>query len=152
MNENKKFWYLVIGFVLLITAGLYVYYAYNRGVENTANLSTDFAISGSDLIAKYKENDKAADSVYLGKVLEVTSIIKSLDKDTTGNYTVILGNGTDASSIRCSTAMQTDNEIASFVLGKLITVKGICTGYLADDMGLGADILLKQCITIQTKN
>ncbi len=152
MKENKKFWFLVIGFALMITAGLYVYYAYNRVADNIADLHTDFTLSGSDLIAKYNSNDKAADSVYLGKVLEITSIIKSLDTDKVGIYTLILGNGTDATSIRCSMSAQTTDAQELFVVGKLITVKGICSGYLADDMGLGADILLKQCMIIQTKN
>ena len=82
-------------------------------------------------------------------MLQVDGLLKAIDVDDKGYNTVVLGNSATPSSVRCSIDTLFPFEKNNLQLNALVTVKGICTGFNADEMGLGADVLLNRCIIIQ---
>lgn len=145
MLPNKLSKYLLLAVLILMAVGIYVYREYNRKAPDTSDLAAAYELTGIELIQAFQNGEADANSRYLGKVLVVSGVIKSVDSDSAGTQTLVLGDTASMSSVRC--IMEKTSEVASYAVGKTIAVKGICTGYNADDMGLGADVILNRCIS-----
>lgn len=138
--------------LILILGSIAAYFAYrefNRKTENVDKLDAAFELTTDALLQEFTENEKAATEKYSGKVLQVDGLLKTIDVDDKGYNTVVLGNNATPSSVRCSIDTLFPIEKNNLQLNAPVTVKGICTGFNADELGLGADVLLNRCIIIQ---
>ncbi|MDE3253339.1 MAG: hypothetical protein KGO92_11065 [Bacteroidota bacterium] len=145
---------LSIAGLLFITvlAGMYVYHEYNRRNPSVAELSADVSLQATALIDAFTKDSAAANMAYLGKVVEITGFVKSVDKDASGGYTLSLGDPDSLSSVRCSmTTTDTTSLTSQKMAGTTVVLKGICTGFMPDDMGLGADVIVNRSV-IETKS
>jgi tRNA_anti-like len=140
---------LLLVLILGSIAAYFAYREYNRKTENVDKLEAAFELTTDELIREFTENEQAATQKYAGKVLQVEGQLKTTDVDDKGNYTVVLGNPALPSSVRCSIDTLFPIEKNNLQINMPITVKGICTGFNADELGLGADVLLNRCIIIQ---
>ncbi len=130
-----------------IAGGIYGYREYHRANKDIALLQPAFTISSGILIEDFTKNDSAANIKYLGKTLAVNGLLKTVDKDENGFFTVVLGDTASSASVRCSMDSMHNSEAVKLKAGAIINIKGICTGYTKDEMGLGADIILNHsCI------
>jgi hypothetical protein len=125
---------------------------YNRKNEDLAHVKADVKISTTKLIHDYEANDSLANENYLGKVIEVNGNIKKVERDEKGFYTVVLGDTLVHSSIRCSVDTVHNADAADLRAGSSTTLRGACTGFNKDDMGLGSDVILNRCAVIIKKD
>lgn len=145
---------------LLITAGivlvlggiiaLYIYNEYNRMHKDTAQLVPDYSMTANGLIKEFEDDEKSSNEKYWNKVIQVHGIIKDMAKDEKGFYSVVLGDSTGMSAIRCSMDTTHNNEVASLKKGTGALMKGICTGFNRDDL-LGSDVVLIRCVVDSKK-
>lgn len=133
--------------ILLLLGAVYVYREFNRKAPDTADLTPAYELTGTQLLETFQQDEKKANTLYLGKVLAVSGIIKSLSSDSAGVQTLVIGDTASLSSVRCIMNGETGSDAGSLAVGTRVTIKGICTGYNADDMGLGADVLLNRCVS-----
>ena len=143
--RNSLLLILILGSI----AAYFAYSEYNRKTENVDKLDAAFKLASDALIQEFTENEKAATEKYSGKVLQVDGLLKTIDVDDRGYITVALDNSASPSSVRCSIDTLFPIEKNNLQLNTSVTVKGICTGFNADELGLGADVLLNRCIIIQ---
>ncbi len=137
--------------ILILGAGAayYGYKEFNRKAKDIATLKPDYTIQAAALVDEFSKNDSLSTKKYLDKVVAITGNLKSLDKDDKGFFTVVLGDNNSNSSIRCSMDSAHNAEAATLSSGTTIQVKAICTGYNADDLGLGADIMFNHSCIIK---
>jgi hypothetical protein len=150
MFKNPKFKYLLIA--VLITAaigGYYAYSEYNRRNPSMADVKAAYQLNASDVLAAFESKPEESKKMYTDQVLELTGPIKEIEKDDTGFYTVVLGEAGSMSSVRCVVDSPFTDRAAKLVSGTPATLRGVCVGYTADDMGLGADLLLNRCYPAQ---
>jgi uncharacterized protein (DUF1330 family) len=148
--EKKKLTWLILIVLFTVTAiAFYGYTEYNRKNISLATKAADFNVSSAELVQEFSANEKKATEKYSGKIVHIEGVVKSMEKDEKGFYTIVIGDGESLSSIRCSmdTSYVPDSRLQ--LEHPKVNLKGICTGYLADEMGLGADIILNRCIFIQ---
>ena len=151
-NMKRKTIFRIILPLILILGSIGAYYAYreyNRKTENVDKLEAAFELTTDALIQEFTENEKAATEKYSGKVLQIDGLLKTIDADDKGYNTVVLGNSATPSSVRCSIDTLFPIEKNHLQLNAPLTVKGICTGFNADELGLGSDVLLNRCIIVQ---
>jgi hypothetical protein len=149
-KSGRKF----IWFLLVVTIGLGVWQGlkeYNRKNQDLQNVKADIKISAMNLIHEYEANDSASNQKYLGKVVEVDGNIKEVKADEKGFYTVVLGDTSSLSSIRCSMDSTHQKDAAKLGPGSSTTVRGSCTGFNKDELGLGSDVILNRCVIILKK-
>ncbi len=150
MNRKKRIIYiLLVLLVIAIVGGFYGYKEFNRKNESLTDATPAFKVKSTDLISEFAADEKAANTKYLGKVVQVAGIVKKLDKDDKGFYTVVLGDTSSMSSVRCSVDSLFTAEITSVKPNAPVFMKGICTGYMADDLGIGADVILNRCVLVK---
>jgi hypothetical protein len=149
VSRKKIIW---LGILLIALGGAwYGYSEYSRSNKNYQHVKPDFSISASDLIHEYEAGDSAASLKYNGKAIEVSGNVKTIDKDEKGFYTITLGDSTSLSSVRCSMDTTHKDDAAGLIAGSSVTLRGACTGFYKDEMGLGSDVILNFCAVITKK-
>jgi energy-coupling factor transporter transmembrane protein EcfT len=150
VKKKKIIWLFIV-----LTAGAGVWYAvtlYNEKSPDYIHVNPDIKISTIAFIHEYETNDSAANIKYLDKVIETEGTIKKIEKDEKGFYTVVLGDTADLSSVRCSMDTLHNEDAAHLTAGSSATVRGKCTGFNKDEMGLGSDVILNRCAIIIKKD
>ena len=150
MSKKKITWLLIL--VAAVFGGWYVYTEYTRTNKDLAKVKADVKISAAGFIKEYETNDSAANKKYLGKIIETTGLLKEVKKDESGYYTIVLGSDSGLSAIRCSMDTNHQQDAALLKTGTSVTMRGACTGFNKDEMGLGSDIILNRCAIIKNEN
>jgi len=142
----------LIVFVLAVAIGGYFYITseINRKSPSMVNSPEDFVINTTDLLDEYQTNPTNADKKYLGKIILLSGNIKSLENSEKGFYTIVLGDSSSMSSVRCSMDNSVALNIPELLVGKAVVLRAECTGFNPDDLGLGADVVLNRGVLIKT--
>ena len=145
MSRNKIS--LLVLIVLLAGVGIYGWRAYNRKVTPIKNESPAFTVSSEEIIRQFETGDSAITTKYAGKLVLVTGITKQVDKDEKGFYTVVLGDTSSMSSVRCAMDSLFAADVNMLQKGQATSIKGMFTGFQKDETGLlGSDIILNRCV------
>lgn len=97
-------------------------------------------ISASDLLVAYDENGVKADEDYKGKLLEVTGIIRNIDKDFLDETYVTLDTGADFEliSVQCYFKGDSAKKLSELKKGEEVTIIGTCDGSVVN-------VILEKC-------
>lgn len=116
------------------------YYAFYKPTHFRRNVADEqgVTISAAALVKAYQANEQAANLSYLDKPLEITGEITEVKQDQTGKTTLTLKSEDAFAGVFC-TIISADH---NFKTGQLVTVKGICTGFLTD-------VVLKDAIVMK---
>lgn len=128
--KMKKFIFILI-ISGLFTASLTAYYYYHKPRESLTDIKPDLTIGSEELIARFEENETKANSLYLGKILEVEGHIQNITI-TENNILNVTIKGSDFAGIECQFANNDSAQIRYFKVGDLISLKGKCSGFLLD--------------------
>jgi hypothetical protein len=145
MKKGTIRWLLVILVLVLIGAG-YAYREFNRKPADLEGATPVVSTTSSKMLEEFSSDFQKANQ-YLGKVVEVKGIISGVETDEKGFLTVVLKDQS-SSSVRCSMDSLHTKQTPELAVSKEVIIKGICTGYSADEFGIGADLLLNRCIVV----
>lgn len=136
---------LLLILIVLLAAGWYAYKAYTGKVPSLTEVKSEEKIDAISLIAAFESDSASANKKYLGKVIEVSGVVKTTDIE---SATIALGNVNSTSSVRCSIDSAFVKTIETLNPGSSVTIKGACTGFLPDEtgLGLGSDVVLNRCV------
>lgn len=147
MKKNLK---VIVPLVLLVAVvgAWYAYKEYNRKPASMENTKADFVTNAATIIGAFEENEVKANQQYLDKVVEVEGAIRAVNQDEAGLYTVTLGDDGSLSSVRCSVDSVFSELARDLVPGGSVTIRGVCTGFMADPL-LGSDVTLVRCTILK---
>lgn len=146
MKRKNILRYIVLPLLLVLgLAAFYIYREYNRTHKDTARLKPDYSVAATALLTEFSTNEQSSNKKYWDKVIQVEGMVKELTRDEKGFYSIALGDTTSMSSVRCNIDSAHNSEAASVQKGSYIAVKGICSGYNADEL-LGSDVILVRSI------
>jgi uncharacterized ion transporter superfamily protein YfcC len=145
-----KYKIIILAMVLaVIAAGAYFYV--NRKTQSLNDSRADFEIKANKFLEEYNADQVLSDKKYLGKIIQVDGNLKDIERDNKGFLTFVIGDSTSMSSIRCSIDTTTVIDESAYPIGSAVSIMGECTGFNADDLGLGADIVLNRAV-VNNKN
>jgi hypothetical protein len=143
MSLKKR---ILLAIFLVIVAGtVYIYNEYNRSNANVASEESAFTVQATELVDAFRENDSAASKKYIGKIISITGLVKNMNQDERGYYTLNLGDTSSMSSVRCSVDSMYTARATAIKPGMTIKIKGNCTGYNEDEL-LGLDVIVNRCV------
>lgn len=150
MKKRKLFITMLLAIVVLgIGGAIYAYKEFNRKTETLVQTEADFKLKPLEIINAFSTDEKTATAKYSGKIIQVAGLVKKIDKDEQGNFTVVIGDNSSLSSVRCSIDSQYTKDVAILQLNIPALLKGVCTGFSSDEMGLGSDVILNRCVIIK---
>lgn len=121
---------IIIAVVILGAIGAGIgYYMYNKPVASLENKKPDVEVSAAKLITDYEADEKAANDVYLGKVVQVNGKIANITSDE-GKMKIHLESENPISLVIAE--MEDSSKTGSLKTGDEIMLKGMCSGYLSD--------------------
>lgn len=132
-----KFMYL---FIILAFAGLLAaVYMYNKPQKNMERQNADFTVTATDLQMEFQSDEAAAHQKYLGKNVEVTGKIISVNIEEDKVVSIILETPDEMSSVICTFSEKMDPKAIN--PSKPVKVRGELSGFLMD-------VLLNNCVLI----
>lgn len=138
---------IIVGvlFVALTGGAWFGYGEFSRKVKDLSNVDAQVTMLAAELISLFEKNEPAANAELLDKIIAVKGTVKEIEKNERGHYTIVLGDAISMSSVRCSMDSVHAKKIKEVKEGSVITIKGACTGFNADEL-LGADVILNRCV------
>lgn len=119
---------IIIALVIIGAIGGGVgFYMFNKPLESTMSMKADYSIEPGVLLAAFEEDEAAANSKYLDKVIEVKGQVQKIEK-ADDKIAVYL----ETDNLMSSIIFQMEETGVQFEKGEDVTLKGICTGYLMD--------------------
>jgi hypothetical protein len=139
---------LLLLFAAVIAAGI-GFYLWNKP-HRTAEDEKPFAtLSASALLTEFATNETATTEKYRDKVIQISGTLIKAAADSSGNVQVVLEAGDEMNTV--SVTLMNGATVPTETPGTMIDVKGICNGFLPDDL-LGSEVLLNQGVVVnQTK-
>lgn len=136
---------LTILLIGLLGAGWFGYGEYNRKPKDLLKAKADLSVTPADLLKEFSTTEKEASTKYIDKIVSVRGQVKAIEKSEQGFLTVVLAETGNMSTIRCSMDGNHLQEITGIEPGRIVDVKGVCTGFNTDEL-LGSDVLLNRCV------
>lgn len=137
---KKNLPYLLVFLVLVIAiVGYYGYSEYNRPHKDTEALQVQEKIEATAIIAAFENDETAANTKYLNKVIQVTGAVISAEADKDGVITVYLSDGVSMASVSCALEKNKNYTLETFKKGNTVVITGLCNGYLTD-------VIMNRCI------
>ena len=133
-------------FISSITLIFFLFLALGSEDETStidADISTTepvLSISAEKLYSEYEANEVAADLKYKGKVIEVTGIVRLIDKGLMDEIYVTLKGNEYFGDIQCFFSESRAQEAASLKKGSKITIIGLCDGQMMNVLLQGSRI------------
>ncbi|APZ47850.1 hypothetical protein BW723_16805 [Polaribacter reichenbachii] len=127
---NKKKIILLVLLLVIVGAGI-SYKMYNKPHKNITETPVDIYVSADTILEEFSLDEKTANSKYLEKIIAVNGAISSL-KIENGKGIITLTSNKDFGGVLCHLSEKSSKKINTLKNGQIITVKGICTGYLMD--------------------
>ncbi len=134
---------------IAVAGGYFAYKEYNRRNPGMADVKAAFSLSADEVLKAFESNNAEATKKYMDQVLELNGSVKSIEKDSKGFYTVVLGQADARTTVRCSVDSLYSDQASSITSGTSTTLRGLCVGYMPDDLGVGADLLLGRCYPVK---
>ena len=135
----------IILFVLLciLVGGAFGLYSWFKPHESIG--TPKYIITPKELASEFNTHETEATKKYVGAddkmiVLQVTGVISSIQKDTSG-ISLSLETGDPLLGVSCTLDKFTKQLRTDFKIGEQITVKGVCTGKLSD-------VIMDRCVVL----
>lgn len=139
MKTYVKIALFIVTFIAL-SAILAALYFYNLKHTDMAKAKPDFIITATALQKAFEDDETAASTKYINKIIEVTGIIASVKPAENNILSISLVTGNDISSVISTFPAIADP--SKFTVGSAITLRGECSGFLMD-------VLLNNCAVIK---
>lgn len=141
----KKRSILLIAVVVAAAIAAYVYIQINRKPPDLTEQEAAYTRTAAALIQAFETNEQMALDSFVNQIIEVEGIVKNTEG---GERTeiIVLGDDPSQTSIRFSLDSSHPVQGNAIQEGMSLRVKGICTGYNPDELGLGADIILNKSV------
>lgn len=127
---RKSLILLVILVIIFIAVVVVWKYVFKNAEVSVGSKKAEIRIEAAVLVKEYENDEETANSKYLGKIIEVSGTVNSINEDEQG-VSVYLKNKDDISGVMCTFDKNTEN-IKRINTGDQATIKGVCDGYLMD--------------------
>ena len=129
--------------ILVGGAGAFGFYYYHKPRTGVSGLTPAVIADAKELFEAYDTDEASANAKYLGKVVEVFGIVKSVETDDRGTMNVMIDTGNEMGSVNCQ--FEKTEEMPDIKKSNSVLIKGFCSGLLFD-------VVLVDCELVTEKN
>jgi hypothetical protein len=130
---KRKYVIILALFIVILGAGISLKMFFKPHADIN-KLEAEFKLEASGLIDEFVKDENTATAKYSEKILEIKGELKSKTKMQNGTDLLILEDEMQGISCQLDSSWASANQqtIQSLEIGKSITIKGICKGYLME--------------------
>ena len=135
---------LVIIIIVLTGAMAYGLYLWNKPAKSAASEEVFATTDAASIYQEFYNNPEESAKKYLNKNLQINGVVESFSQDSTGSKCVMATGSMDMGVV--SVTFLENN--STLQIGQSIVIRGLCAGYLADDL-MGGNLQLNQAVLVQ---
>ncbi|KOY50717.1 OB-fold protein [Polaribacter dokdonensis] len=136
-----KFKKIVLPLILLsVGIAIVAYNVYNKPHIDVVDAKADVLVTAENLFTEFSTDEATANAEYLDKIIQVKGIVQKLEIEN-GIGIVTLKTEDDFGSVQCNLSTEAKNDFNVLKENELVTIKGICTGYLMDVVLVKSEIV-----------
>jgi hypothetical protein len=128
---------VVLAVIGVVAAALVWKFYVNKPHEDIDNAIPAYTMATEEIWQKYNSDLKTADSLYTGKVIELTGNLSRIDKNDS-LVSVIFVMAADSmfgdKTISCLMYKKHNGEATALAVGTKVKIKGFCSGYNDPDI------------------
>ena len=133
---------ILLTLIIIATIGAsYVYYQFNKPHLDIATATPVSVLNAQDLFEEFDLNENEANKLYLGKIVQVSGVVYSVEVGAKGDLNVLLMGEDDMFGVACNFNKDQINE-SEINKGDQVTIKGECAGMLSD-------VVLIRCVLVK---
>ena len=128
---------VVIAVIGAVAAALVWKFYINKPHEDIENATPAYNMATEEIWKQYNTDPKKADSLYTGKVIELTGKLNRSDKSDTLVYAVFVMEADSMfgdKSVRCEMLQKYNSEASALPKDVSLKIKGFCTGFDQTDI------------------
>ncbi len=148
--NRKKIIFIALA-IALLGGGWYGYREYNREVKSLDKVKAQVHTTATDLLLAFEKDEAGANTLYLGKVIELAGTVRSVEGTDEQSGTIVLGEPGEMNSIRCSMDPGHLRDLEGVKEGTAVILKGACTGFNSDAL-LGSDVVLNRGVIVSRQD
>jgi len=136
MKKLLRIALILAGLGLIAAAIIWKFYV-NKPHEDIEKAKPAYSISANDIWENFNTDLKNADSLYTGKVIELSGTLNRTDKSDSLVYAVFIMEVDSMfgdKSVRCEMLQKYNDETTNLPSGTLVKIKGFCTGFDQTDI------------------
>lgn len=137
---------LILAATGVVTVALVWKFYVNKPHEDIDNATPAYSLSTEEIWQKYNSDLKSADSLYTGKVIELSGSLSRVDKNDS-LVSVIFVMAADSmfgdKTISCQMYKKHNDEAVALTAGANVKIKGFCTGFNDPDIKLSKCSIVK---------
>lgn len=118
---------LIVGLAFVCAIAIAGYNLYNKSHRSVRDEEA-ISLTAIALFNAFETNEENANKLYLDKVIEVSGVVSEIVTNQSGKPVIILSTNNPMFGVNCTM----ENSIESIQFGSMISITGICTGYLSD--------------------
>jgi hypothetical protein len=122
---------IFLGIILAASGSIYALSEYSRKPMGTEKLKPTFYLQASKLVSQFEQEEANATSRYADKVIAIYGPVSSINI-TDSSAAVFVGGQNRESSVMCQFDRHHLKTVRKLKPGYLVTIKGVCAGYLMD--------------------
>jgi len=135
---------LLIVAVILGAIGVVIgLYLFNKKDPNLSKVKPDYILDAASLIKEFNQDENSATAKYVDKVLEVTGPVQAIEQISDSTMNITLSAENQMAVVNCSFNNVADPSSQDIKEGEIMTVRGVCSGMLMQD------IQLKNCVFVK---
>jgi uncharacterized protein (DUF1330 family) len=136
--------WLIAVLILLVAAGLAVWYLFNLKYDDTATVKADYTVNAMDFIKEFKQNMDAANKKYSEKIIVINGTVSAIETaDTTANIKMV--DTTNGAYIIFAFQQQHVAEAKAIKEGEKVSIKGSCSNGAFSSILEAEYITFKRC-------
>ncbi len=111
---------------------MYAYKEYNRRPADLSTVKPDVIVTAVDLVNAFETDEGKANVKFNGKTLLVKGVVAEINNQQDTLLNIYLGKNEAMHKVSCAVNIRNKEMKHTPVVGDIIAVKGICTGFLQD--------------------
>ncbi|MBL7972441.1 MAG: hypothetical protein JNL03_13070 [Prolixibacteraceae bacterium] len=130
---KTKYIILIILFLVVLGAGIGLKMFFKPHAD-VSRAQTDFRVEAAALLSAFLDDEAAAAAKYSEKVLEIKGKLAAYSTLQDGTHLLILENEMEGISCQLDSSWAAANQpvLQELTIGRELTVKGVCKGYLME--------------------
>jgi hypothetical protein len=149
----------IVLLIIVLAAGVigwYGYGEYSRSHMDLINVKAKYNISATELLHEFETGDSTiTNKKYDDQVLEISGNVKEIKNNNQSDYTILLGDSNNMSSVQCEMDTAHQLNAAELTKGSSVKIRGHFVGFqkgeMMMDVPLGSDVKLNRCVIIKNK-
>ena len=126
---------------VIVLLGVICIYIFFKPEKNILKLKPDYKLTAIELFNEYSINEEAANTKFLGKIIQVRGTIREISAEDSIYTTIILETEDIFFGVNCVLNDKYASKQKEILIGSEATIKGECSGMLID-------VVLNNCVLI----